>query len=812
MSITNDLHKPGKQRVFPGTATEAAFLLGGIGTGNVSVGARGELRDWEIFNVPGKGVSLHYSFFAIRVQEEGQPPICKVLESKLNPPFSKSHGFHSGTTAGLPRFEESELKGEYPFAEISLKDRRMPVEVTLEAFTPMIPLNTDDSSIPCAVLRYRVKNKTDKKAELSIAASMLNPVGFTGYDRFENLTRSFPEGNINEFRRGKGFSGLFLTNTKLSEKDLKYGNLSVVTTAPKVTYKTHWMHKDWWDGIHDMWDDFTEDGRLEDNPVVYEENNRLAKIGSMAVSDTLEGGESKDFLFLLTWYFPNRMEGWSQECCGPRCECKITQNYYANLFKSSWHVAEYMIENFDRLYKATSDFHKALFESSLPPFVVDAIASNMTVLRSTTCFRLKNGKFFGYEGCFDQSGCCEGNCTHVWNYAQTLAFLYPDLEKDMRRTEFNVETEEDGKMAFRTMKLFGSAHRYHPAADGQLGCIIRLYRDWKFSGDRKLLESVWDNAKKALDFAFTYWDKDGDFVLDSQQHNTYDIEFYGPNSLTNSMFYGALKAGAKMAEAMGDFESKQKFEKALQEGSKKMDALLWNGEYYIQVIDDVNRYKYQYGKGCLSDQLLGQLNSHIVGLGYILPEEHVKKAVHSIYKYNFFKDLSDHHNVQRTYALNDEQGLVLCTWPKGGRPKFPFVYCDEVWTGFEYQVAAHLIFEGFINEGLEIVKAVRDRHDGFKRNPWNEVECGHHYFRSMSSWGLLIALCGYKFDLVEGVIEFNPVINKEDFRCFFSCGKAWGIFEQKRNPQTGKPEYNVKTLYGNLEGITVKAGGEVIEI
>ena len=172
----------------------------------------------------------------------------------------------------------------------------MPVEVTLEAFTPMIPLNTDDSSIPCAVLRYRVKNKTDKKAELSIAASMLNPVGFTGYDRFENLTRSFPEGNINEFRRGKGFSGLFLTNTKLSEKNLKYGNLSVVTTAPKVTYKTHWMHKDWWDGIHDMWDDFTEDGRLEDNPVVYEENNRLAKIGSMVVSDTLEGEKARIFV------------------------------------------------------------------------------------------------------------------------------------------------------------------------------------------------------------------------------------------------------------------------------------------------------------------------------------------------------------------------------------------------------------------------------------------------------------------------------------------------------------------------------------
>ena len=331
------------------------------------------------------------------------------------------------------------------------------------------------------------------------------------------------------------------------------------------------------------------------------------------------------------------------------------------MFKSSWHAAEYTLKNIKKLTDSTFKFHDALFGSALPSYVIDAAASNMVVLRSTTCFRLENGKFFGYEGCFDSAGCCEGNCTHVWNYEQTLAFLYPSLERDMRLTEFNVETDENGRMAYRSHKLFGGAYHDHPAADGQLGCIIRLYREWKLSGDHGFLRSVWKNAKKALDFAFSYWDKDGDNVLDSQQHNTYDIQFYGPNSLVNSMFYGALKAGSEMAEAMGEPEIAGKYRNAYLTGSERMDKMLWNGEYYIQVIDDVNKYKYQYGGGCLSDQLLGQLNSHIAGLGYVLPEEHVKKAIQSVFRYNFLPDFSSHENAQRTYVLNDEKGLVLCS-------------------------------------------------------------------------------------------------------------------------------------------------------
>ena len=792
-----------KQRTFKGDASVVAFPLGGIGTGNISVGARGELRDWEIFNKPNKGSIMYYSFFSIRAQEKGKKPISKILESKYNPPFAKSHGFHSGSVAGLPRFEHSELKGEYPVVWVKLSDESMPVEVTLEAFTPMIPLNPDDSGIPCAILKYKVKNIADSDVDVDIAGSLLNVIGFSGYDKYENLKQDNFTGAVNEFKEHDGFKGLYFYSKTVPEDDLKYGNMSLVTTSKNVSHKVLWENGDWWDGIHAMWDEFTANGKFDNK--INEENieEYRQKIGSICVSKTIAKGEEKEFQFILSWYFPNRINGWNDEF---RTE-ENTKNYYANLFDSSLNVCEYVINNFDRLYNDTFAFHDALFGSSLPSYVIDAISANMVTLRSNTCFRLQSGKFLGYEGCFDDLGCCDGNCTHVWNYEQTLAFLYPSLERDMRVTEFNIETEENGKMEFRTKRLFGYSNNFHPAADGQMGCIIRLYRDWKLSGDNEFLRSVWDNAKKALEFAFTYWDSDGDNVLDSQQHNTYDIEFYGPNSLVNSMFFGALKAASEMAEAMGDKESSEKYAKMLKDGSGKMDKMLWNGEYYSQKIDDVNKYKYQYGEGCLSDQLFGQLSSHIAGLGYILPEEHVKKAIYSVYKYNFLKNFSNHNNVQRVYALNDEKGVVLCSWPNGGRPRLPFVYSDEVWTGIEYQVAVHLIFEGFVNEGLEIVKAVRERHDGYKRNPWNEVECGHHYARAMSSWGLLIALSGFKFDLTKKVIEFNPVVKNEDFSCLFSCGKAWGKFTQKYDKSTGEYKYKVDVIKGSLNGIHVKARG-----
>jgi uncharacterized protein (DUF608 family) len=226
-----------------------------------------------------------------------------------------------------------------------------------------------------------------------------------------------------------------------------------------------------------------------------------------------------------------------------------------------------------------------------------------------------------------------------------------------------------------------------------------------------------------------------------------------------------------MAEHLG--EDGSRYAKLAVEGAAKTDALLFNGEYYEQRIEDVDEYRYQYGTGVLSDQLLGQWAAHVVGLGHLLPEAHVTSAIKSVFEHNFRRELTTHESTQRTYALNDEGGLLLASWPRGGRPKIPFVYSDEVWTGIEYQVASHLIYEGFVDEGLTIVRTLRARHDGVRRNPWNEAECGNHYARSQASWALLLALSGCQWDAASGALSFDPA-QPGELRAFFSTGQASG--------------------------------------
>jgi uncharacterized protein (DUF608 family) len=386
----------------------------------------------------------------------------------------------------------------------------------------------------------------------------------------------------------------------------------------------------------------------------------------------------------------------------------------------------------------------------------------------------------------------------VWSYEQTLAFLFPVLELDMRRTEFLVETNDDGSMPFRTSRALGNKEftLYKTAPDGQLGCVSGLYREWMLSGDDGIIDEMWDKVLLVMNYAFTNWDKDGDCMRDGGQHSGYDVEFYGLSPLANSVFYAALCAAAAMADYKGEAALAEKFREAQRKGSRKMDELLYNGSYYIQKLENFAGYKYQFGTGCFVDQIMGQELANVSGLGYILPREHVKSAYHAIYENNYRPSLDGYLNVQRAYAVNDEGGLLLCTWKEGEKPRFPFPYSDEVWTGLEYHVAAALIYEGYIEEAENIVRTARSRHDGFKRNPWNEVECGNHYARSMASWELLLALSGYRFNLRQNRIGFSPKVNEDNFRCFFSTAKSWGIYTQQRDG-AGNLSRHVEVLYGD---------------
>ena len=793
-------------KTYDQNASAARFLLGGIGTGNISLDQNARLCDFELWNKPNKGFRSPYTFFAVRTATADGDVRVKALESQLAPPFTNSHGANAWDIGGLPRFRNSQMWGSYPFVNFKLTDSYMPIEAQLEAFTPLIPLATDDSSLPVAMLRYKIKNISDKPLTVSVAGSMSNMCDIKGFDIWTKP--HYEHKSINRYVEEGGLRGMHFLSGGRTEKDLKYFEMAMLTTETEgVSHIDYWDEAAWWDGIQSFWNEFSASGRLTPGGTLTGKGNTLHNseipMASLCVQKEIAPGQEATFEFILSWYHPNRVLSWGRDaleasvCDSGSCNCgpkrpAMVRNYYAK-FGPPLKTAKYFADNMQRLEGQSRLFANALMGGTLPEYVLEAVSANITVIRSNTCFRVEDGTFFGWEGCFNTQGCCDGNCSHVWNYTQTMAYLFPELERSMRETEFLTETEDDGKMHFRALQYLNDQKHTMPAAtDGQLGTVIRLYRDWKLCGSDSFIRKLWPQAKLALEYAFTHWDIDGDGIMEGEQHNTYDIEFYGASSMLNSIFYAALCAGEEIANYLGDTASAQKYCETRQKGSKKLDELTFNGEYYVQNIQDVNEYKYQYGRGCLADQLLGQQLAHACGLGYVLEEKNVKSAVHSIFKHNFKEDFGDFANVQRMYALNDDSGLLLCSWPNGGRPQIPFVYSDEVWTGIEYQVASHLIYEGFVDEGLKIVEAARARHDGVKRSPWNEVECGNHYARSLASYGVLLALTGFNCDAVGKKLTFSPAIKTGDFSAFFCCPAGWGVFHRENG--VGR----IETLYGDL--------------
>jgi uncharacterized protein (DUF608 family) len=380
-------------------------------------------------------------------------------------------------------------------------------------------------------------------------------------------------------------------------------------------------------------------------------------------------------------------------------------------------------------------------------------------------------------------------------------------------------------MSFRTVYPPGEYFMGAAAADGQMGTIMRAYREWKYSGDTEWLEVLWPAIKRALEFAWLGtgenaeyswerpyhlpWDPDREGILRTRQHNTYDIDFFGPNMYTGALYTGALKAAAEMAGHLGDTLKAREYSELAELSAENYEKLLWNGNYYVQIPEiyeerqvpevyllrkgDTSVLRYQYQDGCLSDQLLGQFLADVSGLGDLFDTARINRSLKSVFDHNFIPDFSNYQNVQRIYAANNESGLVLCSWPLGEEPDIPFVYSQEVWTGVEYQVASQLIRRGFTDEGLRVVKSVRDRYRGFNRNPLAEIESGRFYARALSSWGLLSALSGYHYNGVEKSIHFDPVLNKKEFKTLWTGPDGWGILEL-----AGKT-VKIRILYGHLE-------------
>ncbi len=789
-----------------------SFPLGGVAAGSIGLGGRGQLENWEIFNRPNKGFRPSYAFPAIWAQAGSGKSEAHVLEARIQPPYEGSSGLGSNNAPGLSRLESATFTGEYPLAHIDFEDHTLPVKVELDAFSPFIPHEPDDSGLPVAILRYRVTNPGPATATVGIAFSIDNPVN-TGEDNRGAAAQKGNGGRQNEFRNSDGVVGMVMSNPSLAQDDPMAGEFVLAATPEtgvEVSHWEGWPAGRWWNSPLLFWDQFSKAGKLGAQPEAHN------TVGVLCLQQSIPAGRSVNFQFLLGWRFPNRTPDWCGWSAPPGDGKTVIGNFYAVRFKSAWEAVAYAARNLESLETRTRRFAEALRESSLPAVVKEAASANLSTLATTTCFRTADGEFHGFEGSNDQRGCCFGNCTHVWNYETTTGFLFPSFARSLRRNAFGYSMDDAGAIHFRQMLPDGKARSGFAAADGQMGQIMHAWLDWRISGDNALLHATWPSAKKALEFAWVPggWDGNKDGVMEGVQHNTYDVEFYGPNPMCGIYYLGALRAGEEMARAAGDNESAETYRKLFEQGSNWIDANLFNGEYYIQKIrgfrkeeiannlrsdmgsENTQNPEYQLGAGCLVDQLVGQYLADVCGLGALVAPEKIRATLRSIYRYNYKRSLAGHDNTERTFALNNEASVVICDYGKAERPHIPFPYFAETMTGFEYTAAVLMMNWGMVEEGLECVRNIRLRYDGEKRNPWDEAECGHHYARAMSAWSAVIALSGFSYDGAGASLVAAPLVAKDNFHCFWSTGTGWGTYSLKR--KTGGASFALKVLAGTL--------------
>ncbi|MBI5834738.1 MAG: hypothetical protein HZB16_20755 [Armatimonadetes bacterium] len=759
--------------------SRVAFPMGGMGAGTICLEGSGALSHVslrhrpDVFNEP-------LMFAAVCIK--GERHTARVVEGPV--PTWKLYGTPGaanglgGTSFGLPRFRSATFRARFPFGEVALSDSSLPLTATITGWSPFEPNDADNASLPAVGLEYTFTNTSGAPLEAVFSFNARNFMSVSG--------------NPSAVRAVEG--GFVLWGGPGEGKPHDEGAFSATVSEPDTCVDCAYFRGGWFDPLTILWRDI-QAGRCE-NRAPYSDG-AASPGASLQVPLALAAGESRTITVRLTWYVGQS----TQRAEGVPDTDPAYVPWYAGRFADIEAVNAYWRDSYARLRANSQCFADCFYDSTLPAEVVEAVSANLGILKSPTVLRQSDGRLWGWEGCGDRDGCCHGSCTHVWNYAQAIPHLFPALERTLRETEFGPCQDERGHQGFRAalpIRVIG--HGFHAAADGQLGGILKVYRDWRIAGDTEWLRGLWASVRRSLDYCIEAWDPEGRGWLEEPHHNTYDIEFWGPDGMCTSFYLGALRAAVLMGEALDDDVAL--YAELLARGIERTETELYDGEYFIQKVQwtglrapdptQVSSYggaysaealailakegpKYQYGLGCLSDGVLGEWMAAVCGVGQVLDADKVASHLGAVHRYNLKRDLSDHANPQRpTFACGDEGGLLLCSWPKGGELALPMVYSDEVWTGIEYQVASHLILTGQLDAGLEVVRVCRDRYDGRVRNPFNEYECGHWYARALASYALLQSLSGARYDAIDRTLYLKPAL-EGDFACFLSTATGYGL-------------------------------------
>ncbi|WP_343304422.1 GH116 family glycosyl-hydrolase [Chitinophaga niabensis] len=804
------LYQRGKATTYTKSRDELKYIgmpVGGIGCGTLYLGGDGRLWLWDIFNENQEGVdprqipwpdALHEGA-KVRSRDGANYIAPTVASSKfiLDQGFSVEVLVNGVATVKQLRAEdwkEVTFEATYPVATVTYADPSFPVAVEMKAYSPFIPLDADNSGLPATVFSFSVRNVSGAALEVKILGWLENGVRkFTDSGDFRR----------NEIVRNSVSSG----NGYLQQKEWDTAITAIHSsyTVPSADRDAGTMCFAVLDAAAVAVNDF----RHASSTVAYshETATRAQLTGALHVYRNIAPKASATTTFIIAWHFKN----------AGTLEKLVTDatsgNYYAATFKDALSVAEYIAKHFNYLSSKTLAWHRTWYDSTLPWWFMERTFVNISCLATTTAHRFATGRFWAWEGV----GACEGTCTHVWQYAQAMGRIFPSIEKDLReRVDLGVGfVPETGMIWFR------AENAKHPAIDGQAGTVLRFYREHTMSADSSFLKRNWASIKKAITFIFNQ-DKNGDGMEDTPLENTLDAVWDGEIAWIVGLCIAAVRAGEVMALEMNDAAFAALCAKYVALGRGNMESRLFNGKYFIHRPDAVlGRQKLGSYNTSHIDQVYGQAWAHQVGLGRVLDKSQTISALKALWKYNFTPDVGPYiktHKGGRPYALAGEGGMIMNTNP-ANEPKpygesvtWQLGYFHECMSGFEHQVAAHMMAEGMIQEALVLTRAVHDRYHAAKRNPFNEIECSDHYARAMASYGTFITACGFEYHGPSGFISFAPRISASDFKAPFTAAEGWGTYSQKSSAVSLASELSVGYGHLDLQRIALAVGFAVRKV
>jgi non-lysosomal glucosylceramidase len=776
------LYERGKPSTYLKSRNDLQYIgmpAGGLHSGTLYLGGDGRLWLWGIYNDDREGVDPKEALWNDGIQERKIRP--RDGANYVDPPLANNkrvleQGFalriiHKGHTylrqLREEDFQEVSFEATYPLATVRYTDPLLPVSITLTGGAFYIPLNADDSALPATHLEIEIINHSADPVEVSLTGWLENGVrkisGGTDTKMIGELESEEHTLLSYTYETAPGDGSAAPGGAPRDSGTMAFG---LMNKKGEVNTKAN------------------PDGTSETQP------DSEKCIGSISTGATLKPGDRMRADYVLAWHFNHTLE----KLHGKMPESKEGY-YYAARFKDAASILTYIAQHFGRLSMQTRLWQQTYYDSTLPHWLLERAIINVGTIATANTYRFASGRFWGWEGV----NSCEGTCTHVWQYGHALARLFPSIERDTRqRVDLGVGLMENGGILFR------GEFETSPAIDGQAGTILRFYREHQMSKDDAFLKANWDKIKRTIQFLMAQ-DKNGDGLTDTPMENTLDAVWDGEIAWIAGLSIAAIRAAQYMAVEAGDEDTAERCKQYVVNGCANMDSKLFNGEYFIHRPDPSIGRKHLGGyNSCHIDQVYGQSWAFQVGLGRLWSEEHTLSALRALWKYNFAPDVGPYirtHTGGRPYALEGEAGLIMNTNPHneekpyGEDVTWQLGYFHECMSGFEHQVAAHMMSEGMTDEALVLTRAIHDRYHGSKRNPYNEIECSDHYARAMASYGTFISACGFTYHGPKGHLGFAPKISAKDFRAPFTAAEGWGTIDI--NYRDSMKAY-IKLAYGQL--------------